>query len=382
MPSLPALAVLATGLAQSTLLACLPWLIARSGLSAELWSWLLGAGLWLMMLAAPWWGRLVDLRGGGTGLLLSFGGVTLALALLLAALWFPAASPVLVALLLLSRLLHSLFMAGVFPAAQWLSLRGLESHQWRTALARLSAVGQLGRLLGPALVAALAWWWPPAALLLLLALSLWLLLQLQRERQHRPVARHEGDGVAPWGPALPSYLLAGLITTALGLVQFSLGPLLQERHGLSAAMASALMGRYLAAAALAAMLAGLLVLPRLTERPGWLLATWWGLLGLGGLAMAGGWLLAGVLLLAAGLALATPWYGARLRERWPGAQGLVAGRLSSLHTLGYGLGMVLGGRLLAAGSWPLAGLAWLGPLLAGLLLWQWALERRTEPAPA
>lgn len=377
----PASAVLLTGLAQSALLSCLPWLMDRSGLGATAWSWLLGGSLWGMMLMAPLWGKWLDRRGAALGLWLSFSGFTLALALLLLALGMVPGSLAMVGLLLVSRLVHSLFMAGVFPSAQYLQLQGLAPERWRGALARLSALSQLGRLLGPALVAAFAWWWPPLALLLVLLASMLLAAALWRRQRLQGKGADAKESAAPWAPALPLYLLALVITTALGQVQFLLGPLLQQGLGLSPEGASSLMGAYLALAALVAALVGLGLVPRLGSS---------GQLALGVLCLSlgGAWLgwsspqqgfWGPLALLSAGLALTSPWYGVKLRERWPRAQGRVAGRLSSLHTLGYGLGMVSGGWLLQkAPQTPLLGLALLGPLLVALLAWQAWLDKKSR----
>ena len=57
--------VLMMGILQSALLACLPWLIERTGLSAGIWSLILSAGMVPVLLAAPLWGSMVDRAGAG-----------------------------------------------------------------------------------------------------------------------------------------------------------------------------------------------------------------------------------------------------------------------------------------------------------------------------
>ena len=55
--------VLMMGLLQSALVACLPWLIERTDLSAGVWSMIFSVGMLPVLLTAPLWGRLVDLQG-------------------------------------------------------------------------------------------------------------------------------------------------------------------------------------------------------------------------------------------------------------------------------------------------------------------------------
>ena len=78
----------------------------------------------------------------------------------------------------------------------------------------------------------------------------------------------------------------------------------------------------------------------------------------------------GVAAVAFGAAVLTPWYGSQLRQCHPRFQGEIAGRLTSIHTLGYIAGTLAGGWLLEARpESPLAMFVLLVPVLV-LLAYQ------------
>jgi len=379
------------GLLQSSLITALPWLIDRTGLSAGWWSVAMAVGMVPVALGAPWWGRLAD-RQGSLAILRSASGLVLsAFLLLLLVLVSKAAALALMVLVILTRLLHGVGAGGVFPAAQRLVVSSSDPKRWAAQLSRLQIAVHVGRLAGPGLMVVAAVTGVPAALGLVWIGGLLCCLVLIRRHGWReqkpqegatpkaPATRRPPPPQPAWLDGLPLYALAFAITVWVGALQFVLGPVLAELSFSSPQTATALTGTALVIASLAAMLAGPLV-HRLARSTTWLILFWNFGIGVGGLVLAladsVADVYAGVALLAAGVAVITPWYGATLRQLWPEARGLVAGRLTSVHTCGYGVGTLLGGGLLewrpdqALSIFPLLVVA-----VAALVLWAGARRR-------
>lgn len=358
------------GLYQSALVASLPWIIDRSGLSAGFWSLALAVGMVPVVPGAILWGQRADHYGSGGVLRTCCGLVIAGYGVLVAALVLMPAAPVLATLALASRLLHGAGAGGVFPAAQRRVLGGHAPSSWSLQLARLQAALQVGRVAGPALMALMALVSVPLGLALVGVLGLALVGRDlagvdDNDGLHPPVGQHPPS----WGADRYLYGLAFVLTLWVGMLQFVLGPYLQQLLAVDAATATGLTGTALIVAALAGFLVGPLVHRWLGNREWTLTLLWFALLLSGGalLALARGYgsVLAGVALVAAAAAVLTPWYGSRLRQRWPDRRGLMAGRLASLHTCGYALGTLLGGAALQ--WWPERALM-VFPALAPLLL--------------
>ena len=363
------------GLLQSSLITALPWLIASTGLSAGWWSVAMAAGMLPVLLGAPLWGRHADRQGSLRILRVASAIVLLAFGLLLLVLvWQPAAMALMV-LVVLIRLMHGIGAGGVFPAAQRLVVSGIDSGRWAARLAGLQVAVHLGRLAGPGLMVIATVSGVPVALALVWVAGVLCCLALARpavERSHP--AERQCRAVRPgWRDGLPLYAIALVITVWVGVLQFVLGPVLAGVSGSSPEMATALTGSALVIASVSAMVAGPLA-HRLVRSVVGLGALWSLGLGAGGVQLAladsvtGIYL--GVALLAMGVAVITPWYGAVLRQLWPQARGQIAGRLTSLHTCGYGMGTLIGGALL---EWypdqTLAVFPVLVMVIAGLALW-------------
>ncbi len=339
------------GLLQSSLITALPWLIASTGLSAGWWSVAMAAGMLPVVPGAPLWGRYADrqgslrvLRGASLIVLLAF------MLLLLVLAWQPVAMALMV-FVVLTRLMHGIGAGGVFPAAQRLVVSGVDPGRWAARLAGLQVAVHLGRLAGPGLMVMAAVSGVPGALALVWMVGVLCCLALARPALEPPLpAEQQRQALRPgWRDGLPLYAMALAITVWVGILQFVLGPVLARVSGSNPETATALTGTALVIASLAAMVAGPLV-HRHVRSVVWLGALWSLGLGGGGVQLAltdsvtGIYL--GVALLAMGVAVIAPWYGAVLRQFWPQARGQVAGRLTSLHTFGYGVGTLIGGALL------------------------------------
>lgn len=370
--------VVMMGLMQSALFACLPWLIEYTPLNVSEWSLLISGSMFGFVLIAPWWGRVTDKYGAKYTLLWTFGGFTLANVLLVLAIspWGLEVMTlsVLLGVLILSRIIYATFTAGIFGAAQAWMLLHIEAHETRTALAKLNAVNQLGRMIGPLVVMLGAFWYPTLALYVFVVLSALMCIRLflQRNRlaagpnavsedkpqevknnsqgsQKESLTRDSGQRFSLM-KALPELLMAASLTLSVGTLQFSLGPYLQWLWQLSAEEATTEVSQLLFLSAFVVTLVALGLVPRIAH----LTKLYLGMMLLGLLLGSSLLILAetkllwclAIALMSMGVALGSPWYGHLLRERWPEDQGRIGGYLTSAHTIGYGSGTLIAGGLL------------------------------------
>lgn len=345
--------VLMMGLLQSALIACLPWLIEHTRLSASDWSLILAVGMAPVLVGAPWWGRRVDRSGArrvsGAASLMVLAGF----ALILLVLGTGVGGTLAVACLLVARLAHGAGAGGIFPAAQRLAVAGAGPQEWSYRLSRLQMAVHAGRLAGPALVALSAWLGVMTVLILAGVLAALLVIVSRRAPRQDSVNSGSGEpspgSGLPWRRGWPFLLLALLLTAWVGALQFVLGPVLTRMAGVSPEVGSSMTAGALMLTSVIGLVFGPLVHSRIRASRT-LILIWGGAFALAGVVLAtaqsapGVYL--GVALLAFGAAVLTPWYGSGLRQCHPEAQGEVAGRLTSTHTLGYILGTLTGGWLL------------------------------------
>ena len=373
--------VLMMGVLQSALVACLPWLIERTGLSAGVWSLILSAGMVPVLLGAPLWGRLVDRRGASRVSMVASALVLVGFGSLLLVLGADLEGAAAVTCLLAARLIHGVGAGGVFPAAQRTAVAGARPEDWSYRLSRLQMSVHAGRLAGPALIALAAWLGMMTVLSLAGALAVLLVIGIRRSgvSPSRPDVAGEGDlvecGRLPWLGGWPYYLMALLLTASVGAVQFVLGPRLTEMAGVSADVGSSLTAAALILASVVGLVFGPLGHARGRTNPV-LTVIWGGALLAAGVLLGYGQSLpamfAGIAALAFGAAVLTPWYGSLLRQRYPDLQGEVAGRLTSTHTLGYITGTLAGGWLLEIS--PEQPLLVLLPLAPALVMLAWRAQ--------
>jgi MFS family permease len=343
--------VLVMGLLQSALAACLPWLIEHTGISAGGWALLMSAGMVPVLLGAPLWGRAVDQRGAHHVITLAAVSVLAGFGLILAVLLSGVTGELAAGWLLVARLMHGIGAGGVFPAAQRLATMGAAPEQWRVKLARLQVAVHGGRLVGPVLVtlAALTGVMPVLSFAGILALAL-VIASWQVTTVPSGAPRAPGDNRSlPWRTDWPLYLMALVLTTWVGVLQFVIGPVLTCIANVPAAVGATLTATALIIAAVIGLVAGPLVHSRVRS-PRVLAACWFiSFTGAGSLLLVADSVMLvyiGTGALALGIAILTPWYGTRLRLSHPGNQGAIGGRLTSLHTLGYIVGTLTGGWLL------------------------------------
>lgn len=347
------LATGAMGLGQSVLFMLVPLLAEHTGLQPWRLTLALAVGTLMFLVGAPRLGRASDRFGRRPVLAAAVGGY-LASSLLLAAVVVAAAAGILgpeaaFVLLLASRVAHGLTASGILPVAQAWIADVTAPEERLPRFARLSAGASIGRALGPALGAGALLLHPlgPLVLMVLAPLpGLFALTSRSGGGRPRPAA---GSARLRWGDGRIARLLAtGWTThTALGLMLYTIGLLMQERLGLSGEAAAGVLGGLMTAGAVvtAVVQAGV---ARRRPAARTLLLAGAGALTAGALAVAlahdavafG----AGFALTGAAAALLLPSYvSSASRAVEPHEQGAASGMLSASHTLGYAAGALLGG---------------------------------------
>ncbi|SMF80062.1 MFS transporter [Pseudobacteriovorax antillogorgiicola] len=295
---------------------------------------LFGGPFWA--LKSKQWGRLVAIRIGLVGQVLSLG----------ATLWLMlrgnADSNGL--LLLAIRIFYGLTASAIVPVSQAIlaDLSGQGKQRLR-AMTTHSLMLNIGRLIGPLLV------WGLLSIQLELFFGLLAILNLAvlgvslRFSWESGVAELNSRGLSIDAQRfLGIPILALLLTTVVGIVQSSLGGLLELRFGLSPQESSHLLAQMIVASSLI-MIVNQLALGRWAKK-----AEGWPLFGgVCGLLLATGFLLvaqnlilvfASIVLLGSSVAILVPAYTALHSQRIDADQGGAAASLSVSHTLGYGLG--------------------------------------------
>lgn len=384
------------GFSQTLLLVSTPWLLAVSGIGISLWSMLLFLPSIGFVVFAPVWGRLADRYGLQPLLAINALGLTLAsvLPLLLVAMqlgWLGNRVPSSQWWwwgLLVARLCHGLFAAGVMTLAQSLALQ----QQQFSALSAVSVQLQLGRLVAPIMlllgVYALAFG-------LALALTLALLTAVghgywawqsrgswQMITGANVAGRFGATSVAnevendllddPANRNIPQQsvqrirqmqLCALLLTGYAGALQLALAPTLQ-RYLVAPELSSQWFAALMTAMALLAVVCQRWLVPRLRLPncgiPAWPIALLVGyplvLVLANSLPNAAAvWLLTiATLSLSPALTLVPAmltWHG---RQHWQLASGQLTSRLAQAYALGYPVGGLVVGYWLAVepASWP------------------------------
>ena len=379
------LAIATIGMMQSSLLASLPTLIDKTPITALQWSWLLAFSMFGFVIFAPVWGKLTDRYGYDRTLMWTFIGAALSNILLLVGIcdYFNEIMPwiVIVTVLTMSRLIHACFASGIFGAAQ-AKVVSIKPDSIKSSLARIQAFNQVGRMAGPLVVAIGALVFSTFGLYLVgglvAVLAALFMFSSQKTSQAASSINPTNSNTEQnpdWLSGLPDIAMAILLTMFVGWLQFSLGPYIQNLWGLNPTEASQELSYLLFASAFAMSVTAFLITPRISHMPKLYAAIMISCVIIGAVILSRATsllqLYPGMILLSVGLALCPPYYGHRLRARWPHHQGLIGGVLTSAHTIGYACGVLLGGWLLNQNpSQVLELYSIFGPLLLAIYIWQ------------
>ena len=355
-------AVCLLGMGQTTLLICLPLLVAETGIGYGTFAALVALGTALFLVAAPLWGRMSDVVGRRPVVLVGILGFLFSHALMVAVFYGLTQQLIqdstAVGLLVVARLIYGLTVAGLYPAVQAWVLDETAQENRSRALSRITAAISLGRLTGPLLPLLLISSGVLQTFVALIGLSLIPLFLLVFGQGREPVvsAPATSDTLAfrslsqaVW----PMLLLACWVTTAFGQLQYLIGPLVQVRLQFSPQQATELLAELMVMAAISTLLTHLLIIRWVSRRQ--LLSMRAGstllLSGCMVLIMAENIpaYIAGVAIAAASVTLLTPAYMGAAAQEAGSRQGTLTGTFSAIHTLGYSLGAVLAGLSLVRG---------------------------------
>ncbi|MFA0811592.1 MFS transporter [Microbulbifer epialgicus] len=345
--------VTSQGAAQVILLAQIPMIIERCGLSLASIGGLLALGTLCVMVAGPMWGELGDRIGRKPVLIAGMTGALIAQCLFVGLLLTMAQGRLeeadAILALAASRVVYGLNIAAIYPSCQAWAVELGDRKKRLSILSGLSAAANLGRGLGPllALPAFLAGNLFPLIWLILLPLAALLLTLSLPSRKVAQKQYEPGKKTTLSADALALFATALLGTTSVGQLQVIMGPALQDLYGLSALSASATTAMLLAAIAICGFLVqvGLvrrLKVPQLSFMLGVTsLCTGSILLDtiLGSLSA-----IFGLLIFVMGFAFLVPGYSALLSQSYQRG-GRMFGWLALLHTGGYTIGFAVGGWL-------------------------------------
>jgi MFS family permease len=315
-------------------------------------------GSFLFLWGSPYWARRAERSGHKLVLAIGISGLLLSqIVLLFLVLNAGHLSSSLVAFSLwTSRLLYGVTASAIVPVAQAVLAEKSGETGRLKAMTRHSMSLHAGRLIGPLLVwgglqlgtSAPLW----ISVILLLVIFFSALLMPRREPMESCVST-----VSVWDFAyierhIRLLSLAFMVTLLVGILQSSLTDHVQKHLSLDAHESAQLTLKFL-------LLSSLVTLAIQGFMQGFLKSPWQGTMPVGAFALAlaccllmsvrseGGLWLA-LPIFAAGLALLTPSYTAALSLKGrQGEQTKAAGALAAMHTLGYALGGLCSGSLMA-----------------------------------
>ena len=348
-------AVLLQGAGQTALLACLPLLNVATGAGYPMLTAALSASMVMVLFSAPFWGARSDRLGRLIVIRIALMAMAISNLFLAGVVYMSAtgalAPSAAVALIFLSRIVYGVFIGGLYPAAQAYMLDSVAPDQQGGALSRISAAINLGRLLGP-LGGFVAVYWDVTGLLLILGLAPVLLLILAGKENQKPRSVSDEKPLhisyqSLWQLCAPIFVMAVFVTGVFGVLQFSIGPLLQERLQLSPQSTTEQLSFLmmvmslitLAMHVLCARFMGRHYLGFLRVGVTLLLVGCFVLVQAESMAVV--WI--GLSLAAASVMLMTPAYTALAAEQVHNGRGKLTGLLSMMHSAGYALGGMVAG---------------------------------------
>ncbi|MEN2990027.1 MFS transporter [Tistrella sp. BH-R2-4] len=398
-----ALAVIGAG--QAIQVSVIPALIAATGLDAGTLGLLVALGVAPFLVGAPLWGRVSDRLGRRPVLMIGLAGASAGHAVFAAAADLLARGMIdhdtAIAVMVVSRLMFGLAGSAIYPVGQaWAA--DLAGPDRRLAAAGALAAGlSAGRLGGPALALGLLLIGPVAPLWGLAGIGAAAAVTVavglggaaaaagrasrSANAEPPPPAPVPARGFTARRIRLAPFVVAGVGSFAMGLMQFIFGLHAMARLDMAADTASRLVAITMAVAAVAMLVVQTRLLPRLSGRPAATATAWRVALVLMPVSIAIGWwgagwgaFLASAVLTGSAMAVIVAALFAKITAD-PRNRGARAGLLNSAQTGGYALGSAIGG-LYPAGEMLPFGVALVVLIAAMLTGWRGLFGR--PPAPA
>ena len=317
---------------------------------------IIGASGLVVFLSSPVWGRTSDRWGRKRVMLCGLFGYAAGTVLFNSALYAGLAGLLsgwtLLAVLIVTRMMHASMMSATMPAANAYMADITDAASRTRGMGAAGAANNLGSILGPA-VAGLAVFslltplWVMAAVAFLNGLFVWRYLpEPPRHRTARRVQRLKYTDPR----ILPFVVIGVLMFTGMAIVQQTMGFRFQDALGLSAGETAQTVGIAMMLSAGCSLIAQGVIVQRLNLRPFTLLRLALPLLIVAFVIMATMesqlWLTGAMMILGFGMGLAGPGFmaGASLAVS-PEEQGAVAGVAGSCGPLGFTIGPLIGGAL-------------------------------------
>ena len=343
-------------------------------------------------IATPWWGRRSDWVGRKPVMFVGLIGYAVGMALFNGAAYLGlaglAAGFLLYFLLIITRVLHSMIMSAMNPAAYAYIVDCTDIQNRTRGVSKLAASNQIGTMIGPALawfttVSFLAPFFLQAFLMFICGLLvLWLLPESPVHRNKaKSVTRLDRAGqknLSYFDPRFRLYIGIGLVMYAMfGMVQQTLGFYFQDRLGLDGAMSAQRLSIAMVVSSAAMLFAQLFIVQRTAWPPHRLLVIGLPFCAIGYTVLALAYqqwsLLLGMGLFGFGTGLASPGYTtcATLTVE-PHEQGALAGLTTAAAGLGFVFGPLTGGFIYRFDpSYPY----WLAAIVIALLsLYVWRAD--------
>ncbi len=333
------------GFGQNALLVSLPILVMTTDIDLGTWSILIAIGSVLFLPSAPFWGKQSDKSGprkvvsiGLLGLAVTFIGFALIIHALEQS-WISTTTSIL--LLGTLRIIYGLTVSGLVPASQHWAIQTVGKENRLSAITSVSAALSVGRIGGPLLSVALVKLNPllPFAFVGSSALFLVTLCLLQPSIPST-VSPKKIKSRALLG-SIKNYITIGLcLCAAVGVLHYSLTPLLQSIPELTPEQWSDWVGYLLTTSAVATLLTQLFVVKKKLFSVNQMLTLGATLTLIGyGLFLVPSittYLIA-IIVLSSGNAVMAPAYTAKAMQHHSENQGQISGLIATGHTIGFGL---------------------------------------------
>lgn len=348
------LTVVSYGIVNNVVFSLLPLIGLDLGLSPRQITLIGSCAALMVFLVSPWWGRQSDRWGRRISILIGVVGYCVSASLLAA---FVTAAQLgwlgvdaLYAGVFGSRLLQAFLIAAMLPAITAYVIDITDPSQRAAGLGRTGAAHGVGAIAGPMLVVFASWnvlmpLYIALGLAMLIAVLVYCyLLEPERKGLALSAGKEPGKRLSYMDSRYWHLLLAGVIVyLGMAVSTQTMGFYLPYVLDLPVAEAAHPLGLTQAIMAMGAVMAQLVVVPRLPWRPEGLMMAGIPLMAMGFLALGGAqglWQMqVAVALIGMGLGIAGPGFSASVSlSVGPAEQGAVAGLLAACPAFGYVLG--------------------------------------------
>ncbi len=333
------------GFGQNALLVSLPILVTTTDIDLGTWSILIAIGSVLFLPSSPYWGKQSDKSGpkrvvsiGLLGLTVTFVGFAVIIHTLEQH-WISTTVSIL--LLAALRIVYGMTVSGLVPASQHWAIQTVGKENRLSAITSVSAALSVGRIGGPLLSVALVKLNPLLPFAFVGCAALFLMLLCLVQSSIPTTSSPKSIKSRALLGSIKSYITIGLcLCAAVGVLHYSLTPLLQSIPELTPEQWADWVGYLLTTSAVATLLTQLFVVKKKLFSIDQMLILGAGLTligyGLFLLSNTGAYLIA-IIILSSGNAVMAPAYTAKAMQHHSENQGQISGLIATGHTIGFGI---------------------------------------------